>query len=70
MNFEIEDYIDFHVLFVTMCIVIAYRYITDEQDIIVERKIDEGHNRVYGNNRLGTAASKGRIIPLDHSGTN
>jgi hypothetical protein len=40
MNFEIEDYIDFHVLFVTMCIVIAYRYITDEQDIIVERKID------------------------------
>ena len=36
MNFKIEDYIDFHVLFMTISIVIAYKYITDENTIIVE----------------------------------
>jgi hypothetical protein len=39
MNFEIEDYIDFHVLFVTMCLLIFYRYITDERNIVLERKL-------------------------------
>ena len=37
MNFKIEDYIDFHVLFMTISIVIAYKYITDESNIIVEK---------------------------------
>ena len=37
MNFKIEDYIDFHVLFMTISIVIAYKYITDENNIIVEK---------------------------------
>ena len=38
MNFKIEDYIDFHVLFMTISIIIAYKYITDESNIIVEKK--------------------------------
>jgi hypothetical protein len=42
MNFEIEDYIDFHVLFVTMCLLIFYRYITDERNIVLERKLRMG----------------------------
>ena len=37
MNFKIEDYIDFHVLFMTISIIIAYKYITDESNIIVEK---------------------------------
>ncbi len=36
---DIEDYIDFKVLFTTMCIVIAYKYITLEEDIIIEKKL-------------------------------
>ena len=38
MNFKIEDYIDFHVLFMTISIIIAYKYITNESNIIVEKK--------------------------------
>ena len=38
MNFKIEDYIDFHVLFMTISIVIAYKYLTNERNIIVEKK--------------------------------
>ena len=38
MNFKIEDYIDFHVLFITISITIAYKYITNESNIIVEKK--------------------------------
>ena len=38
MNFKIEDYIDFHVLFMTISITIAYKYITNESNIIVEKK--------------------------------
>ena len=37
MNFKIEDYIDFHVLFMTISIVIAYKYITGESNIIIEK---------------------------------
>ncbi len=36
---DIEDYIDLKVLFTTMCIVIAYKYITLEEDIIIEKKL-------------------------------
>ena len=36
---KLEDFIDFHVLFTTICIVIAYQYITNEMNIIVEKKI-------------------------------
>jgi hypothetical protein len=38
MNFKIEDYIDFHVLFMTISLIIAYKYITDGNNIIVEKK--------------------------------
>ena len=37
-DFKLEDYIDFHVLFMTISIVIAYKYITNESNIIVEKK--------------------------------
>ena len=37
---NIEDYIDFKVFFTTMCIVIAYKYITLEKNIIIEKKIN------------------------------
>lgn len=30
-----EKYIDYHVLFMTMAIVIAYRYVTKDEDIII-----------------------------------
>ena len=36
---DIEDYIDFKVIFTTMCIVIAYKYITYDENIIIERKL-------------------------------
>ena len=36
---DIEDYIDFKVIFTTMCIVIAYKYITHDENIIIEKKI-------------------------------
>lgn len=38
MKFEIENYIDFHVLFTTISIVIAYKYITHDENIIIEKK--------------------------------
>ena len=38
MNFKVEDYIDFHVLFMTITIIIAYKYITDENNIIIQKK--------------------------------
>ena len=34
----IDDFIDFHVLFMTMCIIIAYKYVTTEKNLIFERK--------------------------------
>uniref|UniRef100_A0A6C0FEK0 Uncharacterized protein n=1 Tax=viral metagenome TaxID=1070528 RepID=A0A6C0FEK0_9ZZZZ len=35
---DFEDYIDFNVLFLTMCILIFYRYITSDTNIILERR--------------------------------
>ena len=35
---NLEDYIDFNVLFLTMCILIFYRYITSDTNIILERR--------------------------------
>ena len=39
MKLKLEDFIDYHVLFTTMCIVIAYKYITTDQNIILEKNI-------------------------------
>ncbi len=36
---KIDDFIDYHTLFMTMCIVIAYKYITKENNIILEKNI-------------------------------
>ena len=30
MSFKLEDYIDYHTLCMTMCIVVAYNYITQD----------------------------------------
>ena len=39
---KLDDYIDYHVLFMTMSIIIAYKYITkDEKNIIIEKKNSE-----------------------------
>ena len=35
---DLEDIIDFHVLFVTMCLLIFYRYVTTDTNIVLERK--------------------------------
>ena len=35
---KLEDFIDFHVLFMTICILIAYEYIMNSANIIVEKK--------------------------------
>ena len=35
---KLEDFIDFHVLFMTICILIAYEYIMNGTNIIVEKK--------------------------------
>ena len=35
---KLEDFIDFHVLFMTICILIAYEYIMNSSNIIVEKK--------------------------------
>lgn len=35
---NLEDYIDFHVLFLTMCLLILYRYVINDTNIILERK--------------------------------
>ena len=35
---NLEDYIDFHVLFLTMCLLIFYRYVSTDTNIILERK--------------------------------
>ena len=35
---KLEDYIDFHVLFITICILIAYEYIMNGSNIIIEKK--------------------------------
>jgi len=34
----IDDFIDFHALFLTASAVIAYKYITKENNVIFERK--------------------------------
>jgi len=41
MTFKIENYIDFHVLFMTICILIAYEYIMNGSNIIIEKKIKD-----------------------------
>ena len=41
MKFQIEDFIDFHVLFMTICILIAYEYIMGHSNIIIEKKIND-----------------------------
>ena len=38
---KLEDFIDFHVLFMTICILIAYEYIMNGSDIIIEKKIKD-----------------------------
>ncbi len=38
---KLEDFIDFHVLFMTICILIAYEYIMNGSNIIVEKKIKD-----------------------------
>lgn len=35
---KLEDFIDFHVFFMTICILIAYEYIMNGTNIIVEKK--------------------------------
>ena len=38
---KLEDFIDFHVLFMTICILIAYEYIMNGSNIIIEKKIKD-----------------------------
>ena len=38
---KLDDFIDFHVLFMTICILIAYEYIMNGTNIIVEKKIKD-----------------------------
>ena len=38
MNIKIENYIDFHVLFMTICILIAYEYIMNNSNIAQNSK--------------------------------
>ena len=38
---KLEDFIDFHVLFMTICILIAYEYIMEGSNIIIEKKIKD-----------------------------
>lgn len=33
-----EDFIDFNVLFITMCLLIFYKYITYNKSIVLEKK--------------------------------
>ena len=35
---KLEDIIDFHAFFMTLCIVIAYQYITKEESIYIIKK--------------------------------
>ena len=41
MKFQIEDFIDFHVLFMTICVLIGYEYIMNGTNIIVEKKLKD-----------------------------
>jgi hypothetical protein len=41
MKFQIEDFIDFHVLFMTICVLIGYEYIMNGSNIIVEKKLKD-----------------------------
>ena len=36
---KLEDFIDFHVLFMTICVLIGYEYIMGQSNIIIEKKI-------------------------------
>ena len=38
MKLDLEDYIDFHVLFVAMCLLIFYKYVNNDTNIVLERK--------------------------------
>ena len=38
---KLEDFIDFHVLFMTICVLIGYEYIMNGSNIIVEKKLKD-----------------------------
>ena len=38
---KLDDFIDFHVLFMTICILIAYEYIMNSSNIIVEKNLND-----------------------------
>ena len=38
MNFKVEDFIDFHVLFMTICILVLYHYVMNDSNIIIQKK--------------------------------
>ena len=38
MNFKIDNYIDFKILFFVLSLGIAYQYINHENDIIIEKQ--------------------------------
>ena len=38
---KLEDFIDFHVLFMTICVLIGYEYIMNDTNIIIEKKIND-----------------------------
>ena len=38
---KLDDFIDFHVLFMAICILIAYEYIMNGSNIIVEKKLND-----------------------------
>ena len=37
-DLKIDDFIDFHVLFMTMCILVLYHYVMNDSNIIIEKK--------------------------------
>ena len=38
MSFKLEDYLNYHTLFIAMCIVVAYNYITQDTKPILIKK--------------------------------
>ena len=40
-----EDFIDFNILFITMCLLIFYRYVTKDNNIVLERKNKDSKNK-------------------------
>ena len=43
---KLEDLIDYKILFLTMCILIAYRYITLDENIIIEKNKLNNKNEI------------------------